>query len=203
MKMSPRASGFGPGNQWQAVPLRFASAFSGSPCSTSRSPLFAAVFGLAVWLLVSAATGTESMGTLCQRLQNSRSFVERLRAAEALAEYGDRAVSVLRGLLRHPDSRGQEFAAVALGRIGPEAGPAALQPASHRLRPGHHSWRCWATNSTTATERFRVQTVGILAPRRVSDRQVAGLRRSGNRLDDLCSTFRTASNSAIPRVSCS
>ncbi len=83
-----------------------------------------AVCGLAACLQAAVANGTESLNGLCQRLKNSASFVERLHAAEALAEYGGRAVPALRGLLQYPDSGVREFAAVALSRMGPEAEPA-------------------------------------------------------------------------------
>lgn len=87
-----------------------------------------ALLSLVIVLPASARAGaTEPLNELSRRLQYPRDVAERLHAAEAIAEYGERAVPTLCALLRHSDPRVREFAAVALVRMGPQAEQAVPQ----------------------------------------------------------------------------
>jgi len=88
----------------------------------------ASLLGFAIWLqFYAGAAATESLTELCRRLQHPRDVAERLHAAEAIAEYGQRAVPTLCELLRHRDPKVREFAGVALVRMGPDAEQAVPQ----------------------------------------------------------------------------
>ncbi|MCU0979615.1 MAG: HEAT repeat domain-containing protein [Pirellulaceae bacterium] len=65
--------------------------------------------------------GEQSLGDLIGKLQSPDGLAERLQAAEAIAEYGSAAVPPLLPLLDHPSARTQEYACLALIRLGPEA----------------------------------------------------------------------------------
>jgi HEAT repeat protein len=68
-----------------------------------------------------AQAGEQALGALIGTLQSSDALAERLQAAEAIAEYGSAAVPLLLPLLDHADERTQEYACLALIRLGPEA----------------------------------------------------------------------------------
>ena len=63
----------------------------------------------------------ESLQVLVERLKSSHAVSERVRAAEAVAVYGQKAVKPLIELLHSDDPRTQYYACVALTRIGPVA----------------------------------------------------------------------------------
>ncbi len=80
------------------------------------------LLALTLVFLPTIGSGAEpSLGELLDQLQHPREPLARTRAAEALAQYGERAVSPLRGLLRHGDQRVRDYACMALVRIGPRA----------------------------------------------------------------------------------
>jgi HEAT repeat protein len=68
-----------------------------------------------------ASRAAESLGELLDQLEHSREVAVRLHAAEALPQYGERAVPSLRGLLHHGDPRVRDYACLALVRLGPRA----------------------------------------------------------------------------------
>lgn len=79
---------------------------------------------LAVAILCLPAVGSateQSLGQLLEQLQRPREAVARIRAAEALAHYGEAAVSPLRRLLRHDDEMVRYYACLAFVRLGPRA----------------------------------------------------------------------------------
>lgn len=63
----------------------------------------------------------QSLAELLGQLQYPREAGARLRAAEALAQYGEYAVPALRRLLVDRDARVRSYACVALVRMGPRA----------------------------------------------------------------------------------
>ena len=90
------------------------------------------VVGLGVWAapwLASAclslsAAGSDagaSLGELLSQLQHPDEPLARTRAAEDLAQYGERAVPALRKLLHDADPLVRDYACMALVRIGPRA----------------------------------------------------------------------------------
>lgn len=82
-----------------------------------------------------ALAGERSLGELLKQLQSADTLAERMRAAEGIAEYGPSVVPRLLPLLDHPDPRTQEYACLALVRLGPEAEaavPSLIRQASRR-----------------------------------------------------------------------
>ncbi len=76
-------------------------------------------------LLSAAGLGAEqSLAELLGQLQHPREAGARLRAAEALAEYGEYAVPALRRLIVDGDALVRSYACVALVRMGPRAAAA-------------------------------------------------------------------------------
>ncbi len=72
----------------------------------------------------SNAKATEPLNVLLQRIEAGSTFRERLLAAEAIRVYGEHAVPRLAELLIHEDVQAQQFAALSLVRIGPDAAKA-------------------------------------------------------------------------------
>ncbi len=85
--------------------------------------------------------GTEqSLRELLDQLQHPREAGARLRAAEALAQYGEHAVPSLRRLLVHRDELVSSYACIALLRMGPRAAPAVpdlIRLGGNPAQPGH------------------------------------------------------------------
>jgi len=131
MKPLQRARKCSPHARREDKPTRLfktTSAGKSFPASRPKRLAALALLGFAICLPASAvATATESLSELCRRLEHPQDIAERLHAAEAIAEYGQRAVPPLCALLRHSDSKVREFAGLALVRIGPEAEQAVPQ----------------------------------------------------------------------------
>lgn len=85
------------------------------------------VWAVAFLTLVSGAlpavgwSAERSLAELLDELQHPREGGARVRAVEALAQYGEHAVPALRGLLGDEDQLVRSYACVALVRIGPGA----------------------------------------------------------------------------------
>jgi HEAT repeat protein len=65
--------------------------------------------------------GEKSLGDLIRQIQSTGAATERVKAAEAIAEYGSDAVPLLLPLLDDDHEKTQELACLALVRLGPEA----------------------------------------------------------------------------------
>lgn len=80
---------------------------------------------LAVLCLPAVGSAADnSLGALLDQLEHPREAGSRIRAAEAIAQYGERAVSPLRERLHHREILVRLYAGVALVRLGPRAGTA-------------------------------------------------------------------------------
>jgi HEAT repeat protein len=66
----------------------------------------------------------QSLGELLNQLEHSDNGTGRIRAAESIARYGERAVPPLRKLLHHRDGLERDYACLALVRLGPAAATA-------------------------------------------------------------------------------
>lgn len=88
-----------------------------------RSYVWAVMFSTFAWGVLPPLgwTAERSLAELLEQLQYPQQRGERLRAAEALAEYGPHAVPALCRLLQADEALVRSYAAVALVRIGPRA----------------------------------------------------------------------------------
>lgn len=162
--------------------------------------------------------GSSDPGTLAKlaKALGHESVIVVSAASAALARIGAAAVPVLSDILQHPDDPRAEWAADALGRIGPAAGAAAepLLAQLHSPRPGLAAWSAIALAKITGDERTVPMLVKLLDRTDRADlreQAALGLKHVGPRAaeaedalnelrDDPDADVRTAAEAALSAV---